>query len=80
MLFEPTYKYDIIKENEYGAKMDEIKDVFSKYLHTGYFTSIDNASMYYEYIKVSKPKANIVVIHGYTEFTKKNFLSSKFLP
>ena len=73
MLFDSTLEYDIIKDDEYDTKMKEIEGILDRYAHRGYFTSFDNTQMFYEFFKVSKPVANIVVVHGYTEFTKKYY-------
>ncbi len=73
MLFDSTHEYDIIKEDDYIPKMKEIEQSLNNYANRGYFTSFDNTRMFYEFFKVSKPVANIVVVHGYTEFTKKYY-------
>ncbi|MBQ4631393.1 MAG: alpha/beta hydrolase [Clostridia bacterium] len=73
MLFKPEYKYEIINETEYFEKMDELNKTLKSYVQSGFFTSFDKTRMYYEFFKVENPIANIVVIHGYTEFTKKYY-------
>ena len=73
MLFNPTYEYTIIKDEEYSTKMQEIEKQLDACAHRGYFTSFDNTEMFYEFFNVSKPVASIVVVHGYTEFTKKYY-------
>ena len=73
MLFNSTNTYDIIRENDYFTQMPEISKSLDDYACRGYFTSFDNTEMFYEFFKVLKPRANIVVVHGYTEFTKKYY-------
>lgn len=73
MLFKPTNEYNIIRENDYFSKMAEIDKSLNDYATRGYFTSFDNTEMFYEFFKVSEPRANLVVVHGYTEFTKKYY-------
>lgn len=73
MLFNPTNSYDVIAENDYFDKIKEIDKSLNDYANRGYFTSFDNTEMFYEFFKVSNPRANIVVVHGYTEFTKKYY-------
>ena len=73
MLFEYSSQYSIVNEEEYGPKMDEISEKLNEICTRGYFTSFDGGKMFYEFFKVKNPKANIVVVHGYTEFTKKYY-------
>lgn len=73
MLFEYQSKYSIVNEEEYSEKMDEISKKLKEISASGYFTSFDGAKMFYEFFKVKNPKANIIVVHGYTEFTKKYY-------
>ncbi|MBR2476692.1 MAG: alpha/beta hydrolase [Clostridia bacterium] len=73
MLFEPSYEYRIIKEEDFPSKILEITDVLNKHINQGYFTSFDGQQMYYEFFRVAKPQANIVLVHGYTEFAKKYY-------
>ena len=73
MLFESAYEYNIIKDEEFPTKIVEVTNILNDCVNSGYFTSYDNHKMYYEFFKVANPKANIVVVHGYTEFTKKYY-------
>ncbi len=73
MLFEPTYKYNIIKDGDFYTKITEITDTLDRCGTRGYFSSFDDTKMYYEFFKVKNPKANIVIVHGYTEFLKKYY-------
>ncbi|MBQ2696356.1 MAG: alpha/beta hydrolase [Clostridia bacterium] len=73
MLFEPAYQYDIIKDEEFSSKIVEITDILNQYVNRGYFTSFDDKKMYYEFFKVTNPAASIIIVHGYTEFTKKYY-------
>ena len=73
MLFCPTYKYTIIKDDEFSEKMQEITKILSNYANCGYFPTLDNKEIYYEYFLSENPVANIIIVHGYTEFTKKYY-------
>lgn len=73
MVFEPALNYEVIKEDEYFDKMQDITDIFDRFMARGYFKSFDNTDMYYEYLKVKNPRGNIVIIHGYTEFSRKYY-------
>lgn len=64
-------KFDIIKDEDYFSSMKEITAKLKAISVCGYFDSFDDTKMFYEYFKTDHPKANIVIIHGYTEFTKK---------
>jgi len=73
MTAEKPTKYEIIKDEDYFSKMKDITNKLLQIRVCGYFDSFDDAKMYYEFFKVKNPKANIVIIHGYTEFTKKYY-------
>lgn len=73
MLFEPGNEYNIIKDEEFPTKIIEITNILNDCVSNGYFVSFDNQQMYYEFFKVANAKASIVVVHGYTEFTKKYY-------
>lgn len=71
MLFEPTYRFDVLKEDEFSEKMNGIENELSKYAYKGVFSSFDNAPISYEYYKTQSPRGSVVIVHGYTEFAKK---------
>ena len=73
MLFKATGKYKIIDDNGYDDKMNQIHSEFEKHKETGFFNSFDGAKLFYEYIRTENAKASIVIVHGYTEFTKKYY-------
>lgn len=73
MLFKPTYKLQIISEDHYKQKINEIDNLMDSYLTKGYFQSYDKNPIYYEYLLTEKATASVVFIHGYTEFTKKYY-------
>ena len=79
MLFKSSNKYSIIKDEEYASKIVDITNELNNYATRGYFTSFDNTKMYYEFFKVANPLASIVIVHGYTEFTKKYYELSWYL-
>lgn len=71
MLFTPSFKLNIIHESEFNDKMSTVDAELLKYEQNGYFKSFDNSNIYYEYYKAVDSKASIVIVHGYTEFSKK---------
>lgn len=73
MLFESANEYTIIQDEEFPQKIIEVTNALNKHVNGGYFTSFDNHKIYYEFFKVANPKASIVIVHGYTEFTKKYY-------
>lgn len=73
MLFEPANQYTIVEDDAFAEAIVEITNTLNQYANTGYFTSFDNQKMYYEYFKVARAKASIIIVHGYTEFTKKYY-------
>ncbi len=73
MLFKPTYKFQIISEDHYDEKIKEIDQVMNSNLKKGTFESYDKNKIYYEYLLCENAKASVVIVHGYTEFTKKYY-------
>lgn len=45
----------------------------------GYFPSFDGLKLYYEYFLRDKPKANVVIVHGLSEFSAKFYEIINFL-
>jgi len=73
MLLHPTKTYTIISEEAYADEMQKIVAALAQYENSGYFLSADGKKMYYEFFKVENPVGNIIIVHGYTEFTKKYY-------
>ena len=73
MLYQPSGKLCLVNEEDYANEMQKICKKLDECANKGYFSSFDGAEIYYEYFLVDNPKANIVVVHGYTEFVKKYY-------
>ncbi len=71
MLFNPTYKLNILGEDEFSDEICAIEHDLEKYAVTGCLKSFDGSEIAYEYFLADKSKASIVLIHGFTEFYKK---------
>jgi len=61
----------LISDSEFAQKIGEIAARLDEIGQSGYFDSFDGAKMYYEYYPAEGATSNVVVIHGFTEFTKK---------
>lgn len=71
MLFKPTNSFEIIEENEFFDKFHILEQELDECKTSGYFSSCDNKKLFYEYFLCENAKANIVIVHGLSEFTKK---------
>lgn len=71
MLFVPQTDFEIFDEESYFDKMAEVESILGGCCNSGHFTSFDGNNIYYEYYISENSKANIVLVHGYTEFSKK---------
>ena len=71
MLFVPQTDFEIFDEESYFDKMSGVESVLEGCCNKGYFTSFDGNNIYYEYYISENSKATIVLVHGYTEFSKK---------
>lgn len=71
-LFENTNKTcSIIKDCDFCTEMTKIEKKLSEYVTRGYFETFDGNKMEYEFYKVARPMANLVISHGFTEFMEK---------
>ena len=61
----------LIKEEDFEASYNVIRDELDRIMQSGYFVSFDGAKLYYERYGVPSAADNIVILHGFTEFTKK---------
>lgn len=71
MLFVPKKNFEIFDEDNYFEKMEEVQKELEPISNNGYFKSFDENEIYYEYYLVENSKASIVIVHGYSEFSKK---------
>ena len=71
MRFSPSYTLDIIKEEDFNSEILQVEQVIQEYKNFGKFDAFDKTKIYYEYYLVEKPKANVVIVHGLSEFIRK---------
>lgn len=71
MRFVPSYSLQMLEESKYEAEMEKVEKVLEGYKQSGNITAFDGTGLYYEYFLAENPKANIVIVHGLSEFTKK---------
>lgn len=72
LLFGNEEKFNFISEENFSMKMTQTVEPFIKNIKTsGYFLGKNNKNIYYETFKVNKPKASIVLIHGFNESIEK---------
>lgn len=71
MRFVPSYKLEIIPEENFNTEISKIEEALLKYVNTGYFTAFDKTKIFYEYFLCENSKATVVIVHGLSEFTKK---------
>ncbi len=71
MRFVPNCKTEIISEKDFSNKINEITKMLNSVKCEGNFTAFDNVNIFYEYFLAEESKANLVIVHGLSEFTKK---------
>ena len=62
---------DIILEEKFAERIQEIEKELSKTRNEGFFDSFDGKKLYFEYFLKQNAKASVVIVHGLSEFTKK---------
>lgn len=61
-----------ISEKNYEEDMKVVAEPFiNRYKKSGYIKGINNIQLYYEKYIINEPKGNIVISHGFGEFTEK---------
>lgn len=71
MYFEPDYQLQILDEATFPSSILELEQKINACKTTGTFKAFDNITIYYEYFLTNKSRANIVIVHGLSEFTQK---------
>ncbi len=71
MNFTPSYKLNILTEDEFPEEIKEISKELSQYEVKGTLTSVGDLEISFTYYKAENAKANIVILHGFTEFSVK---------
>lgn len=67
---QDTKRY--ISQNNYKDEMiNKVEPYLKKISKNGYVCGINNIKLYYEKYIIEDPKANIVICHGFGEFTEK---------
>mgnify|MGYP002516586524 CR=1 FL=1 len=69
MQFQPK-PYHILSEDEFPIQIPTIEAELSGYANTGTFASFDGNEIAYQYFLCESAKANVVIVHGFTEFYK----------
>ncbi|MBE6062662.1 MAG: alpha/beta hydrolase [Clostridium butyricum] len=65
-------KRTYISENNYEEDMINIVEPYvSAYRESGYISGVENVNLYFEKYIVDNPKGNIVICHGFGEFSQK---------
>lgn len=62
---------EIISEEDYPKKIKEIDDFFDKTMNYSELVVKDGMNISYSYLKKERADANIVIVHGFSEFSKK---------
>lgn len=63
--------FDLINDKDYFAKMHRFEQQIEKQGQSGYVESFDGCRLFYEYLTAAEHKSAIVIVHGFTEFSKK---------
>ncbi len=71
MQFIPNYKLQVVKDGEFPEEIAKIETILENYKNPGEFFAFDGTRIYYEYFLTQGARANIVIVHGLSEFCKK---------
>ena len=71
MRFVPSYKLNILSEENYAESMHNISKQLEEVRISGKFKSFDGVNLHYEYFLAENSKGNLVIVHGLSEFTLK---------
>lgn len=73
MVFQPTYQFHLIPEQDYLNQIPVIEQELQNYAIHGRFSSFDGCKLDYELYPAKKSHATIIIIHGLSEFYKKYY-------
>lgn len=79
MHFIPNYEFRVINDENFNTEILNVEKILNEHKNTGEFVSFDNTKIYYEYFLAQNAKANVVIVHGLSEFTKKFYELSFYL-
>lgn len=71
MRFIPNHTFRVIPESDYAKEMATVNTLLENCRQQGSFSAFDGVNIYYEYFLAEGAKANIVIVHGLKEYTKK---------
>lgn len=70
-LFKPDFNLEIISEKEYPERIENIEKALQSYAAEGILTLKDGMKLAWRYFLVEKPKASVIIVHGFSEFYRK---------
>lgn len=73
MRYTPSFSFSIIEESRFECEIENITEKLNECKEEGFFTSFDGTKIFYEYFMCENAKANVVIVHGLSEFTKKYY-------
>ena len=79
MRFTPDFKLHIIEDRQFDEQILNVEETLKMHKNSGYFSAFDNTEIYYEYFLCENARANVVIVHGLSEFTKKFYELSFYL-
>lgn len=79
MRFTPDFKLQIIEDRQFDEQILNVEETLKMHKNSGYFSAFDNTEIYYEYFLCENARANVVIVHGLSEFTKKFYELSFYL-
>ena len=71
MLFEPCTDFKIVGEEEYPRRITEIENTLESCAQSGTLETAGGMSLSWRRFGVKDPKAAVVIVHGFTEFSRK---------
>lgn len=79
MGFKPNYKLNIIDDENFAARMDEICVALDECRVSGYFPGVSGIRIFYEYFLAEGSRGSVVLLHGMSEFTRKHYELAYYL-
>lgn len=64
---------EILKEEEFPQKMRELEEKLESIVRRGSMRAFDGCPIHYEQFPTEHPRGNVVMVHGFTEFSKKYY-------
>lgn len=64
-------RFHVFSEEEFSARIRKVEEKLAEKRFGGEFAAFDGCPIHYEYYLAENPRGSLVIVHGFTEFSRK---------